>query len=229
MAIQYHTMRDEDGEVSVRAIHPKNTREAFDNGHPIADLYMKPPREVPNFVESPSQPGKQVINSEYPWHNPGKWQPDELFSHVPPQISGAFADPRMRHTLPTMVGIAMNRMGASKDVPMADSSLTEYSSALSRNAVERGLAVPHYFNRNMTAGNETEDEEGNTIYQAPDVSNMPERTSWDTAMYGWDPVPHTEVAAARQWVREKVRGPQQPKRKNVKRGDSQFEQLNLGI
>lgn len=226
MAILYHTAPPDgtfgDPEFDVRAVSTKpRGNHPADYEYPTADLTMAPSKEVPNY-----ETGQEMVRGklysdvirrsvDYPRYRPDRHEPDELFTHVPPQIKFAYSDPSMRHTLPTMVGIAMRVMGAEHDTPMADSSLTDFSSRLSQNAAKRGLAVAHPGNQDMeSSGNE----------------GMPSRTTQDVDPSWMTRVSDTDVSAARHWVRSRVRGEAKPAaKKDVKRGDSQFEQLSLGI
>jgi hypothetical protein len=225
MAIRYHSTPFDD-EFSkffdVRAVSttPRGEHPA-DYEYPIADLTMSPSKEVPNYMTGPDMVGGKLYSdviqrdTYYPRYRPDRWEPDELFTHVPPQIHNAFSDPSMRHTIPTMVGIAMRGMGNERETPMADSSLTDFSSRLSQNAVKRGLAVAHPGNREMESS-------GN--------NGIPPRTTTDLDPEWLEQVPDADVSAARHWVRSRIRGEAKPApKKNVKRGDSQFEQLSLGI
>jgi hypothetical protein len=177
--------------------------------YPAALVTMSGAEESPNFearqdwnYDQKKMVGSYGVSYDY-WNRTedayGK-QPTELFTHVPPQIRGAYADPSIRHVMPTLVGIAMNRMGASREVPMADSTLSRYSAALSRNAAKRGLATPNPNNPTMTSG---QGEDG-----APaDYSDMPSFTVDNTeTRRGFEAVGAEEVSGARNWVRSKIRG-----------------------
>ncbi len=216
-------MSSSDGEFDVRAVSTKpRGNHPADYEYPIADLTMAPSKEVPNYMTGPETVRGKYYSSVlqrdtyYPRYRPDRHEPDELFTHVPPQIKFAYSDPSMRHTVPTMVGIAMRGMGNERETPMADSSLTDFSSRLSQKAAKRGLAVAHPGNRNMeSSGND----------------GMPTRSTYNLDPWGMNQVPDAEVSAARHWVRGRIRGEDKPAapQKDVKRGDSQFEQLSLGI
>lgn len=221
MAILYHTSSSDD-EFDVRSVSTKpRGYHPSDYTYPTADLTMSPSKEVPNYMVGRDMLRGKIYDNVimrdtyYPRYRPDRHEPDELFTHVPPHIKFAFSDPSMRHTVPTMVGIAMRGMGATNETPMADNSLTDFSSRLSRNAAKRGLAVAHPGNKDM----ESSGSEG-----------MPERSTYDIDPSWMTRVPDTEVSAARHWVRSRIRGEAAPAPKqDIKRGDSQFEQLSLGI
>lgn len=223
MAIQYNVNRLRN-RVDVQAVSDKHRPD----GYPAAELSVQRSVERPNFQTDYYGYGP---SDQFYDHNDEYDEPTELFTHVPPSIMSAYSDKSLRHTLPTMIGIAMNDMKAGKDVPMAGMSLTKYSSALSRNAVDRGLAIPHYLNPHMESDDdEWDDDIGEMVPAQPKASEIPSRTVPTVRPYYMEPVSDAEVAAGRQWVRSKIRGSEPPKpKKRIVRGDSQFEQLNLGI
>ena len=211
--MNYRVRKDKYG-VDVTAISPKPEVSGL---HPYATLSIGNPREVPNFETWANNYGK---TSEYQHITGRDDDPTELFTHVPPEISGAYADPKIRHALPTMVGLAMHKLGAQFDVPMADSSLTPYSAALSKNAVNRGLAVPHYDNPEMETEGEFDHDTGEWVNTRPNVRGMPrmraETLLINTNFHGPAASPQ-QVADARSWVKGRLR----PK---AVRGESQFKE-----
>lgn len=184
---------------------------------PYGEISMTPAREVPNFQGRdlvPSYGYREAIGLDG-WDDEeeeavlAQRPPTELFTHVSPQLKEAFVDPAIRHVLPTMVGIAMKKLNAEHDVPMADQSLTRWSSELSQNAVKRGLAVPHPTNPTMDVTSDYNDHEiprNLTLGLSPD---------WHGSI-----VPQEDVRAGQQWVRSRLR--------NAKavRGESQFDPLS---
>lgn len=181
---------------------------------PYGDIKMLPAREEPNFTSV--GPG---VGRSRPWYGTsdefeerhGGWEtPSELFTHVSPQIREAFVDPRLRHTLPTMVGIAMHGVNATHDVPMADSSLSRWSSALSRNAAARGLAVPHPDNPEMDSHDPGWDDEPRSIPR--NTMSLP-----NTHRLWPDEVPPEAVKAGQQWVRSRLG------QAKARRGETQFK------
>lgn len=248
MAIRYY--RSGKSPVRISAVSDKGER----GGFPSAEVHIYPSYEVPNFNNvykgdlSPEEriaktvlnpdfrPDSEVVPSQEWRHinNPGAGEhPTELFSHVSPEIAGAYSDPKMRHVIPAMVGIAMHELGDKHDVPMADSALTSFSSALARNAVSRGLAVPHYSNPKMLSFTDYEAGEGQKQeYQAPSRAFMDRHLQATTkAPWGAQEVPQERVNEGRQWVRNRISAsrstPSQPQKQQINRGDSQFEQLKL--
>jgi hypothetical protein len=187
---------------------------------PWANITVSPPEEVPNFsgrrlsheyVDTHSVPVPGTFNPSTDRELPNdKRHPSELFTHISPQIKAAYSDPSLRHTLPTMVGMAMHALHAEGDKPMADNLLTKFSSSLSRNAVKRGLAVPHPQNVEMT----------------PDSAGLSrtfplQRTSPDRLMQsygesiGYREARSDEVSTARSWVKGRLRS----------KGETQFPEL----
>ena len=187
--------------------------------HPGAELSMSSAIEEPNFS---TNYGHYDVSDEYEDISGRDDDPTELFTHVPPQIRGAYSDPRIRHALPTMVGLAMNHLGSHADVPMADYSLTPFSAALSRNAVERGLAVPHYWNREMETDGTIDDDSGEWVNDKPDVSSMRRRTvgspDLEPEYYG-DAASSRQVSDARSWVKSRLQATK------AVRGESQFKDV----
>lgn len=163
-------------------------------GYPAARVVMTPPEEVTNF----EQTGDRLVfrrTQDYVDNTPPRsGQPTELFTHVSPQVVGAHSDPRMRHTIPTLIGLGMKTFGAEHDVPMADSALTQYSSRLSRKAAGRGLAVANPDNVEMV-GDKYSNEISPRRQFDPIDDDDPYRVS------------ESEVADARSWVRDRLRGP----------------------
>lgn len=217
MAVTYYRQGYRGGSKRIIALSDRSERDTVGSNRlrsPFGMVTMRPPREEPNFSGPSHQP-----------HSEDGEVPTELFKHVSPEITGAYVDPSLKMALPTMVALGMQSHNAEKDLPMADYALTRFSSALSRNAVSRGLAKPHPLNPDMSAtagddGEEYDFEHAPMRWSGMRISEMKS----NPATREFSP---EEVGAARNWVREKVRGPQ--KQKQIKRGDSQFEQLNLGI
>lgn len=222
MAIKYFTKKDDRGiHVMSASTVPKY---GFVSSHPAGEIYMSKPAELPNFWGS-----HQQITRDFVRENPGKEAPTELFTHRSPQIDRAYVDPAIRHTLPTMVMLGMQQMGAEHDTPMADSSLSPYSSKLSRAASTRGLAVPHPDNPDMS----TEDHYNSDEYDMDNMyEDMPDRTISARAINEYIPkrmdvVSPEDVQRARTALKNRLRKPKPDVR--VSRGTNQFEQLSLGF
>lgn len=220
MAIKYFSKRDEDGvRVTVASTVPKP---GYGGSHAAGDISMSAPKELPNFWGHDQQ-----ITRDFVRENPGKRDPTELFTHRPPQIESAYVDPSIRHTLPTMVMIGMQRMGAEHDTPMADSSLSMYSSKLSRAARGRGLAVAHPHNPDMS----TQRFSGDDYHSTDDMyEDMPEHLVGPRAVAEFipksmDTVSPEDVQRARTALKNRLRKPKPTVR--ASRGDDQFEQLIL--
>lgn len=219
MAIRYFRKNHpQDRTVDVTVLSDKSE----DGGRsvPSGMVALSRPREEPNFDggedvnTNGAAPSYRRSSQFLRQHSSAIFtEPTELFSHVSPQIKGAYVDPTLRHTLPTMVGLAMRSMGAEHDTPVADSSLTNFSSALSRNAAKRGLATPHPSNLAM-----------NATYMH---GEMPRNTMSADRVPTEGEVPTSEVAAARTWVRDRIRGTQPVKASQ--RGTDRSEQLKLPL
>lgn len=180
---------------------------------PVAEMMVEKAKELPNFNTNAVQAwGDWKHNGlSYHWNEAHEdyaetrtdHHPTELFTHRPPQITYAMSDPAMRHTIPTMVGLALQHdpAGMASGKIMADASLTAHSSKLSQRAAKRGLGIVA--------------DPRNTGMEADDVDNaFPSRTMWPTDVERRYPIKATpeEVTQARQWVRDKVRPPREPKR-----------------
>lgn len=222
MAIKYYRQNAQGGSKRIIALSDRSesggdgvdpSRQTF----PYGLVSMSAPREEPNFT--PNGGMFREVGTREP--------PTELFRHISPEITGAYVDPSLKMTLPTMVALGMQSHNAEKDLPMADYALSRFSSALAKNAVSRGLAKPHPLNPEMDADMGDFDNEDDFEEHTPMRwnSRLVAQMKGHSSTSEFSP---QEVDAARNWVREKVRGPQKPK-KQVMRGDSQFEQLNLGI
>lgn len=173
------------------------------SGYPMGTVAMVAGKELPNFSTSLS--GEQQSSAEYHAHSreASRNPPRELFTHVSPQVISAFSDPRMRHTIPTMIAIGMKALGAEHDVPMADYSLSAHSSKLSKNAANRGLAVPDPGNPRMRTGDEGSGRVSDMRRRF--AVNLPNPKAQGVVGTEW--VPEHEVAAGREWVRNRLRGP----------------------
>lgn len=127
--------------------------------------------------------------------------PTELFTHTPPQITSAHVDPSLRHSVPTMVALALQRSGGR--TIMADSSLSRFSSRLSKNAAKRGLPVvgdPKNPNMGTTSTYE-QSISRKTVHINPHDEFSMERHFGD----GNDPVSDEDVRSARTTVRNMLR------------------------
>lgn len=216
MAIRYFTKKDGAGiYVSNASTVPKKGTK---DQHAAGDIFVISPQETPNFMGQ-----HQAVAEHFAESNPGQEHPTELFSHSPPYVFSAYVDPSIRHTMPTMVALAVNKMGAAHDTIMSADSLTAYSSRLSRAANSRGMSVPDPQNATMSA---------NSTAQDLPYADMPERTIgplWlaEGMPRNMEEATPDEVAQARQSVKDRLR--KSKRTPQVKRGASQFEQLSLEI
>lgn len=146
-------------------------------------------------------------------------EPTELFKHHPAKITSASIDPRIRHALPTMAMIGLDKAGGK--TIMADDSLSQYSSRLSQNAVKRGFPV-------VGADKNPEMKQTSTTsFQPLSITEGSPIALEDTLGRGLQDVPDRDVARARGAVRNMLRPA--TAQKQIVRGDSQFEQLRLDV
>lgn len=156
-------------------------------------------QEKPNYDE-----GFDMIDVH---GNARDYQPTELFTHVPAKttIDMAFTDPRLRHTQPIMGAYLAKKYGELT----ASSSLTNYSSRLTRGALRRGLPV-----------------------KTSSANPTAEKTSTEDAIYyREEPIPHnvgneipkSDIYEAKNYLRELL-GRKKPLSNQF---DSQVEQPKL--
>lgn len=198
MAVTYRTQKGPGG-VSVFATSDQWEEHQITGqaGYPTGFVGVARSHERPNFAQyddrwtPPSERG--LVSLDHHLEMGGTGEPTELFTHYPPKVGVAFVDPKLRHHVPTMVGIAMHAMGDQHDKVMADESLTQFSSRLARNAVDKGLAVPHPHNPNMEASSDT-----------PRAPRMARRLD-NVSVPPGDPVSRRQVTQAKEWVRSRLR------------------------
>jgi hypothetical protein len=205
-------------EVHATALAPSEARRG-DDVYATGEVSLSRSREEPNFDNREwMRADRYGVSEDYSEiHDDGNGnyaEPNELFTHISPQIRGAYVDHRLRHSVPTMIGLAMHHLGSQADVPMADSNLTQFSSALSRNAVSRGLAVPHYLNPEMRSGDAEWDDDAED-YVEPPATTPPARLTYSSSPPGTEATPQ-QVADARSWVKDRLRPAK------AMRGESQF-------
>ena len=127
------------------------------------------------------------------WQNP-HFYPEKLFEHKPSSmtIDSMFSDPSMRSSAMTLAALAKRRTGAQ--VVRASDDLSEFSSRLTKSAMERGLPVvthPHNPDARIT-------NMGDLIEQSTPSEFINEEN------YG-PLVPVHEVEAAKRDLREMLR------------------------
>ena len=184
--------------------------------HPYGTVEMqyKEVSERPNFTKS---------------GNNTKHNPTELFEHQPATltVNSMFTDHRLRPHMMTVMALAM------KDHPdaqlVAGSSLTSFSSDLSRHAHKKGLVTPHRDNPEMKTEYEQE-------YGAPHAATAKKGKFEQSASPGFiqnhlmghyaEEIPHSEVMAGKQFLKQVLRPGVAPKaRKQTPK--TQSEQLKL--
>lgn len=211
MAIRYRVYPGEE-QTHVIAVGKEITPDSPGTGadigkHPVAEMMVEKAKEIPNF--NPHVKTVQGIENHnglsYQWNEAHEdWaemrtdhHPTELFTHRPPQITYAMSDPRVRHTIPTMVGLAMqhDKPGMASGQIMADNSLSPHSSKLSQRAAKRGLNV---IGDPRNPGMERDE------YSDAD---FPDRTMWKNDIDRRYPIEASpeQVHSARQWVRGQLR------------------------
>jgi hypothetical protein len=139
---------------------------------PSAHVDVTHERELPNFVESndgkaPLEPPRSEATKQYEtaseqtYVRPDPFGPDpsgrsrtqiyqgsrhapsELFHNMPAQVIGAFSDPKMKATMPTLLGLAgQHTLDRTGRLPMPDSSLSSQSAPMVQKVVSRGAALP---------------------------------------------------------------------------------------
>jgi len=63
----------------------------------------------------------------------------QMFHHRPTEVSGLDADPSMRHTVPTLLGLAINQFGP---VLKSSANLSKHSSRIVQRGMEAGVVIP---------------------------------------------------------------------------------------
>jgi hypothetical protein len=168
--------------------------------HPVGEAkftYQKA-QEYPNFGED-GYPTRLSESHKYP---------TELFYGTPETLTvdSMRADKRVRPHMMTVMALAQ------QDHPHAQmvtgSSLTKFSSALSKTAVNKGIAVPHGSNPDMlTDAERTEEPEPEDI--APVIMRNPKQILDMAGAYeGY--IPQKEVMAGKQFLKQMLRPAKQP-------------------
>lgn len=73
-----------------------------------------------------------------------------LFTEGPGKVTSLFSDPKMTHTVPTLLGLAYNDAGGNV---MPGDNLSPYSSRLAKKAMKRGWVTPNPYNENARVTN----------------------------------------------------------------------------
>lgn len=131
-------------------------------------------------------PGSEQLD-EMNRRREAKGEHPTLFHQDPMVISSLFSDPKMTHTVPTLLGLAHNQSGGFIS-PSHD--LSPYSSKLAKKGMEKGWVVPNEDNPHAYITNSNSFHP----YQFPD----------EPSMHG-EAVPEGEVKAARGTVRKLLR------------------------
>lgn len=121
-------------------------------------------------------------------------QPDTLFTDIPPKvkIDEAFFDPRVNNLFPTTASLIKQDHPDAEIVASGD--LSEYSSKLAKRAAERGLVTGSASNPEMEVTNSI-----NFSRQSMNPAVV------DFMASGGKEVPQTEIASARQSLRNQLR------------------------
>jgi hypothetical protein len=134
--------------------------------------------------------------------------PTELFRGTPATLTvvSMVADKRVRPHMMTVMALAQQDHPHAQIV--AGSSLTKFSSALSKNAVNKGIAVPHDSNPDMlTDAERTEEPEPEDM--TPVIMRNPENSMVRAGAYeGY--IPQKEVMAGKQFLKQMLRPTKQP-------------------
>jgi hypothetical protein len=134
--------------------------------------------------------------------------PTELFRGTPATltVSSMRADKRVRPHMMTVMALAQQDHPHAQIV--AGSSLTKFSSALSKTAVNKGIAVPHASNPGMlTDAERTEEPEPEDI--SPVIMRNPKHLLDMAGAYeGY--IPQKEVMAGKQFLKQMLRPTKQP-------------------
>lgn len=113
---------------------------------------------------------------------------DTLFDVQNPRISGAYADPTLRHTVPTLLAMAANRGGKATE---ADYELSQHSSRLAKKAIKAGLIQGSRFNKKAAPTFDSDRNSNNFLFRK-DIDPF-------------SPVPDEELAAGKDTVRRFIR------------------------
>lgn len=171
---------------------------------PFASLTVKPPTEKPlmgrDWVDVSTEKATYLglQDDGEGEKNLAPHYQHQMFEHQPMEITEAFSDPRVRHTIPTLVGLAMTRF--REGMPTVSDNLSIHSSKLAANAVGRGLAEPHEFNPNMEVSNSAR-LRTKEVYHYSD--GTPE-------LAGVTPVSAMDVAAGKMRVRQLLNRDRKP-------------------
>jgi hypothetical protein len=173
--------RSRSGETGTYSVYSEKRSGSFPRGYPTGSVgynYHYPKYDVGDN-RNPEEPHKPVLFREFP---------------AEVHIKLAFADPAVRHAMPTVMSrLHLDHPGAKL---VADSDLSKHSSRLAKHAQDLGFPVTaHPTNPTFEIKNDADFEERHSM-------TLPEEDSWREKI-----IPAHEVAEARQFIRDKIRKP----------------------
>ena len=152
--------------------------EKWSGGYPYATVdltHMRHESHTPNdFRLNVSEPETELFTSK----------------RAQAKISGAYANPAMRHHIPHLLAIA------KQDHPdvdfVSDSALTQDSSKLAKHGIAKGLVQPHHYNL------EADSSDTHPLYSTdPDAYKMGRNPYPDETV-----IPTSEVMKGKQFLRQ---------------------------
>jgi hypothetical protein len=179
--------------------------------HPYGEVYLQhaPAQEHPNFDSG----GYSMTMDP---------NPTELFEHSPETLTvdGMRADKRVRPHMMTVMALAQQDHPNAQIV--AGSSLTKFSSALSKTAVDKGLIVPHRQNPEMKTMDEIRGApETEEDFASEAMVNPEHKLKMANAYEGF--IPEKEVMKGKQFLKEMLR----PKTAPPSAPEPKYEQPRL--
>lgn len=189
---------------------PSSTETAF----PGVRVSLTPGREVPNFgnelefdpdTGSFTPSSKQSDSGESRTGTPST----ELFQQIPAEITAASSNRETRHLVPKTLAMAYNYGKKQYGQVTYGNSLSKHSSPLAQRGVKSGFLTPNADNEGAEVSNSLDFANNHTVFPINEVDK-------------------SEVGAAQDTVRAFLGRNKAPKPKAV-RGQSQFEQMNLGL
>ena len=171
--------------------HQQDDDDKWWQSRATAHLIVTRPSMEPNFDR------KGNVSKDYE----GEDDPSTLFTHKPPTIIGAFTHSSMRHTVPTLFGLARNDHG--NDLVVGE-SLSKHSSRLAKKGAKRGAVIANDINPDSVAMNDLTFNDN--VNRTTDASLSKNDFLSD--------VPQEKVLQARKTVRDILR-PVKPTRQHM--------------
>ncbi len=182
-----------------------------------AQVIYRPPVEVSAWRQTSYGGETQYMQS-------GSSDGSELFHNRQGRVEGAYADPTMQHTIPTLLGIAgrlHQRLTGSSQLPMPDGSLSRHSAPMVQKLLAKNAGIPR------NPGNPNAEINNDIDRRRPAYASytMDHRDAAEEGFLG-PKIPDSDVAEGRQLMRSILRPPK-PTEQHPAVSQQQFSQGRL--